>query len=228
MIRVISTSLACIFEYPEVIDWRDLGTFLRERGFVIPKPKREEVFTESGKPIGEVVEVPVMVAYRSEEGEEIRIIYNNNANLVGYPTSSFVTVVSASFENTYETFMQIFEYIKSKKLDSDIRMYEATFTGLIEKEGLKDRIYKFFRVDEVNKFANLLSQTPMPVGFRIRGQNPSEENWFDLMFDTMATQNPKLNLLRLVIRYGSYDKYKELPALINRIIEVILDVQTET
>ncbi|MBO8183120.1 MAG: hypothetical protein H0Z28_10070 [Archaeoglobus sp.] len=217
MIRTISTSLACIFKYPESIDRRDLISFLKEKGYLLPKPKREELVTESGRSIGEIVEEPFLVAYK-EEDEGIRIIYNNNANLPGLSQSSFVSVIGPEFESTFSNFEVILEYIRNKKLESDIRMYEATFTGLVEREDLKSNISEFFKLEKMSKLEELLNQAPRPAGFRVRGQNPTEANWFDLMIDTATTENPKLSLFRLIIRYDDYNKYNELSKLIENII----------
>jgi len=220
MIRTISTSLACIFGYPEAIDRRELASFLKEEGFALPKPKKEELITESGRSVGEIVEEPILTAHKEGE-EEIKIIYNNNANLIGIPSSSFVTVVGSDFECTFRNFELIYKYLRNKKLEGEIKIYEATFTGLVESEDLKGRVSEFFNPERISKLAGLLNQTPAPAGFRMRGKSPSKANWFDLLVDTTATENPKLSLLRLIVRYEDYNQYKELPKLIRSVVEAI-------
>lgn len=221
MIRVISTSLACIFGYSDAVDRRDLTEYLKDKGFTIPHVKREEIITSSGLPIGEAFAEPPIVAYRVEDGNKIDVLYNNNANLIGFPSSSFVTVVSRDFDSTYSVFELIYNYLSDKKLDRDIKIYEATFTGLVEKEGLKERIQELFVSDKLSKFKKVLHQSPILTSYRVRGDNPREPGWYDLLIDTAASENPKLSLVRLVIRYADYYEYTKLRRLVEEVVEVM-------
>ncbi len=64
MLRTLSTSLACIFEYPDVIDKKELADYLRENGYLIPQMEREEVITSSDFIVGETFTQLPTVAYK--------------------------------------------------------------------------------------------------------------------------------------------------------------------
>lgn len=221
MLRTLSTSLACIFEYPDIIDRKDLSNYLKEKGFMLPTMKKEEILTSSGFPLGEAfAEIPI-IAYRSEETDKINILYNNNAKLAGFPSSSFVSVVSGDFEKTYETFKLIQSYISDKGLSNEIKIYEATFTGLVEKEELKERVRNFLPPEEASKFESVLTQSPVLISFRIRGDDPQTSGWYDLMIDTSVSENPKLSLLRFVTRFDEPIEYLKIKGKIKEILAVI-------
>jgi hypothetical protein len=224
MIRTIAITLACIFKYPEAVNKQDFKKYLIENDFTLKQPKKE-ILLNSDRVVGTTI-----IADKYVESDMIRIIYNSNANLTGYPATSFITVMSTNFEKTFEVFKSlVFKYVRDRKLDSEIVMYEATFTGFIEKDNLIDSIRKYFMLDNINRFGELLGQESLPVGFRVKGINPTDENWFDLLIDTsFIAQNPKLSFLRLVMRYRNYENFRNLKEIVNRIAdEVILDAKME-
>jgi len=221
MLRILSTSLACIFGYPDIIDRKDLANYLKEKGYMLPTMKREEILTSSGFPIGEAFAEPPIVAYKIDGTDKIDILYNNNAKLAGFPSSSFVSVVSGDFERTYETFKLIQSYISERGISNEIKIYEATFTGLVEKEGLKEKVYSFLPPEDAHKFESVLHQTPALISFRIRGDNPQTPNWYDLMIDTSVSENPKLSLIRLVMRFSEPAEYPKIYDKIREIVAVI-------
>ncbi len=221
MLRTLSTSLACIFGYPDIIDRKDLANYLKEKGYMLPTMKREEILTSSGFPIGEAFAEPPVVAYKMNGTDKIDILYNSNAKLAGFPSSSFVSVVSGDSEKTYETFKLIQSYVSDKGISNEIKIYEATFTGLVEKEGLKEKIHSFLPPEDARKFENVLHQTPTLISFRIRGDNPQMPDWYDLMIDTSASENPKLSLIRFVTRFGEPTEYLKINDKIKEIVAVI-------
>ncbi len=224
MIRPIAITLACIFKYPEAINQQDLKKYLIENDFMLKQPKIDTLVNPD-----RVVDTTI-VAYRNDESDMIRVIYNSNANLTGYPTASFITVMSPNFEKTFKVFKSlVFKYVKDRKLDNEIIMYEATFTGFIEKSNLINNICKYFTLSKIKRFGELLGQESLPVGFRVKGSNPTDENWFDLLVDTSyIAQNPKLSFLRLVMRYRNYENFRNLKEIVNRIVdEVILNAEME-
>ena len=100
-------------------------------------------------------------------------------------------------------------------------MYEATFTGFVEKEKLKEKIQGLFVSSKLSKFEEIFHQSPTITSYRVRGANPQEPGWYDLLLDTAASENPKLNLIRLVIRFSDYSEYIKLQELVKKAVEVI-------
>ncbi|RLI77231.1 hypothetical protein DRP05_10700, partial [Archaeoglobales archaeon] len=147
MIRINTTTLACIFNYPEMVDRQTLVEYLEENGFKRIGPMKEDLITESGRPVGEIVQEPHIVAHK--EDEDIDVIYNNRALLIGFPSSSFITVIGTKFERVMENFEIIYNFLKDKDLISDISLYEATFTGFIESKGISSRIPEFFILEKL-------------------------------------------------------------------------------
>ena len=223
MIRVHSTSLACIFAYSDAIDRRDLVEYLKDKGFNIPRMKREEIFTSSGIPVGEMfAELPILAYKEDDIGNKIDVLHNNHTRLIGFPISSFITVVSQDINAVYSNFELIYGYLQERNLHTEISIYEATFTGLIEKEDLKERIKYFFVTDKLNNFSKVFEQVPTPVSYRVRGDDPQKDGWYDLVLDTAASDNPKLSLLRLVIRMAEYTNYRKLEKIIRKIVDEVI------
>ena len=89
------------------------------------------------------------------------------------------------------------------------------------KEELKEKIRSFLHSEDANKFEHILKQSPILTSIRVRGIDPKNPGWYDLMIDTSLSENPKLSLLRLIIRLSDYSEYLEIPSRIEEIVAVV-------
>ncbi len=219
MIRILSTSLACIFKYPEAIDLDSFLKYLEKKEFKRTEPKRERIISESGILAGEIEFLPTIVAKKTVNGKRIEVFYNRASSLIGFPDSSFITVVGEKILDVLKNFRLVLQFLESCRKIDEIAMYEATLTGFLEFKRVIDHIPKLFS-DRLHVVKEVL-QEPQPIGFRLRGKDPRSPKWYDLLIDC-GVKNPNLALVRFVVRYDDYTVYENIESDLKNLVEKLL------
>jgi len=214
-------AIGTIFKYQNPLSQQRLLNWLESKDFE-PLDQESQQHLAFG---------PEGVSMEGEEGfaklEDIRVLYNAQANLERYPEASFIThknVKKVELSGPKQKTKNLVSWIEEDvQIKEDIKFFELTIDGVVRKKESRNSVDEFVN-DSVKERLEESYGGPFE-GTAIRGQATDDvkpKDWYKIMIDDKGPRNPHISQLKVVWRTENLDNFTE--AVIDEKIDSLLEM----